>query len=397
MLRIFSLEPLKPLLFRKPTPFEIGESAESYRLPPVSTIAGMVRTALWEVRNKTFSPDSLVNESSFTGVVERGGEFYSTYNFKWKLFGPYLLRNNKVFYPVPLDTFKVKDKVVSACPDSMESLKQLFNLEKGGFTVDLIKYAREVSKGEVEPLGGKFISANSFKNFLTGASDQEIKMNQLELVSLPNVISPVDEAHIKLSKEMKTLEISGGKGFFYRTVKIMLREGWRIVFGVYVPDNEINSYFDSLNGQVARLGGEGGLVKVREERNVKLLEEELEKDSSIEGRFKLILTGTTVFYDGREDQWYPLIWDRNGKQCMELGKVKYYSLSHTLIGGWDYVRGKPKEMHYGVDAGSVYYYSKLNQNLASSEKLTYGDVVFERRLIHPDLRGIYGSALVGRW
>ena len=109
-MRIFSLEPLTPLMFRRAKPFETGGRAESLYMPAPSTIVGMIRSAIWESQGKNFSKQDLAREPDFTGMRQVSPNTYrSTYNFKWRLIGPYLWKtaggDSGIYYPLPLDVF----------------------------------------------------------------------------------------------------------------------------------------------------------------------------------------------------------------------------------------------------------------------------------------------------
>ncbi len=392
MIRVFSLRPLTPLLLRSFKPFEIGGRAESLRFPSPSTLVGMIRSIIWESQGKNFDPQLLANEKNFTGVVASDGVYYSTYNFKWRLIGPYLYRtsdpNKGVYYPAPLDIFVIENRNEIIMPDkwSMNELNRLFGtIGVPMFRMDQHKLQISM-EGKIKRLIGSFIHMDDLKRIINteynGSSMQNVRVCELD-----KIVKGVEEAHVAIDHTKKIVQIDErGKGHYFTVRRLILEDGWVFVFGIISLDKSIDRLFDHLDGKIARFGGEGGRVLIREEENIKLIEHDyIDKlDDTVPSRLRLILTNPAVFLDSHGlDSPYP--------QTPNASKLRYFAIKSTLVGGWDYVRNLPKPLHRGVDMSSVYCYE------LESKELTYRDLMAERKHIPDEFRGAYGSVLVGIW
>ena len=400
-LRVFSLHPLTPLMFRTPKPFDLGESAESLYLPQPGTIVGMIRSAIWEALNKSFDPHELSKKPEFTGVYLIDGEFKTTYNFKWRLVGPYLYKykgNDKgVYYPLPLDVFVVEQAsntckrkrifdLVIPHEKSMRELSDLFGI-MGSPMPATQKYLRELLTKKIKRMPNVFIHIDDMKRLLNIAYEERSEdhpiIKEVRIKQVRDIFRRYEEPHVKLDRQKKTVEMYEGKGLYFTTRRVILNEDWRIIFGLVSLEDELENYFDKLNNRIARLGGEGGLVRIQEEKNIRFIEYQYFQnlDQEVDKRLKLVIASPTpLINDSGDDTWYP----------PKLGVPRYYAIRQTLVGGWDYCKQMPKPLHRGIGDGSVYCYELKN-------RFTYRDLILDRIHVPEEFRGAYGSVLIGKW
>lgn len=389
-IRVFAIEPLTPLMFRKPKPFELGDLAESNLYPSPATIAGMIRSVIWEALDRSFNPQSLIEDSKFTGVIRKDNRIESTYNFEWRLIGPYLQKingdNAGIYYPAPTDIFIHEETNDVIMPDinSMKELSNLLNTD-GGFIPNINdkNILQDLLRFKLKSVSGKFIHIDDLRAILNHKSPRQIR-----LASFDDILERKREAHIALDHEHKTLIFtSTGKGLYFTTSKIVLKRDWRFIFGVITLSNEIDNYFDHLNGKIARFGGEGGYVRIHE-IEVELIEHDYIKKGllckPLPTPVKLTLTSPAVFLDNNDyNVAWPCIIKNNN-----IYRPNYYAIKQVLVSGWDYISNKPKSLHIGIDAGSVYYYEVLPKDI------TYYDIIVKRIHVAENFRGAYGSTLV---
>lgn len=383
-IRVFAIEPLTPLMFRKPKPFGLGDLAESNLYPSPGTIAGMIRSVVWESLNRSFNPQSLAKDFKFTGV-RKNKEIESTYDFEWRLIGPYLQKTEGkdagIYYPAPIGVFirEGTNDVMKPDINSMKVLSGLLNVE-GGFIPDICNkdVLNDLLHSKLKSVSDKFIHIDDLREILNNRYPQQVR-----LVSFDDILKSVEEAHLAIDRQHKILKITPeGKGLHFTTYRIVLKKNWRYIFGIIPLDNTISRYFDHLNGKIARFGGEGGYVRIHE-IDVELIEHDYIKRNllrrPIPTSARLILTSPAVFLDANG---YNVAWPHY------IHKPDYYAIKQVLIGGWDYVLDKPKTLHIGVNLGSVYYYERMSQ------QIMYYDIIVERKHVAKNFRGAYGSTLV---
>jgi len=388
-IRVFSMEPLTPLMFRIPKPFGYGERAESLLYPQPSTLVGMIRSIVWESLNKSFDAQTLLGDSKFTGVIKTDkGQIESTYDFDWRLIGPYLQKikgkDKGVYYPLPLDVFVHDEddarKIIIPDKNSMNIVSELFG--KGEPIVRIINqrnYLEEFLKERIKkPIG--FIHQNDMEKLLNHEYDGS-QIDEARIYYLNEIIQTVDEPHLAIDKEKKTVLIREGKGFYFITRKIRLNKEWRFIFGVISLDTSIEKYFNNLDNKISRFGGESGYVKIKEE-NIQLIEHKQIKkwNEEVPKMLRLVLTSPAVFIKDNKDTWYPT--------CLK--EPEYHTIRITSIGGWDYLTQSPKPLHRGVDMGSVYCYKNI-------QEFKYGDLIIIRKHIAIEFQGAFGSTLIGIW
>ena len=412
----FILKPLTPLLFRKPIPFRLGGYAPTFPLPSPSTIAGMIRSAILDYLADTRNMDV---SQAFENRKDLLGEPSIYSEMSWTLIGPYLGKitddSVEVYYPAPVDLLKMKD-TYKPCYEYKKE-RELIPL----YIIDVKKMYKElplnellrvgdenksrksyysflpltfISGVEYESMLGKFVSKRVFERYLNNdvreiEGEEFIKEIKFEAYDGEDIIGSKTKYNpimirvysgIMLRKDTKTLDLrlSEGKikGMYYQFERVHLDKDWGFVFGIVTEDSDVaEDIKKALDGKILRLGGKGGLVECRE-IEIKLLEFENPKYISPNGRdgFKLILTAPAV------------LKGNVGSYPEEYSDILFgYASTKRIIGGWDYYYERPKPIHIGVNAGSVYYFDKPADF----------DVFLNRKYVEDEFKNVFGSALIG--
>ncbi|MEM1659486.1 MAG: type III-B CRISPR module-associated Cmr3 family protein [Candidatus Jordarchaeales archaeon] len=358
------MKPRGELLFRTPTPFALGGYAETQPRPSEFSVAGMLRSAIMDLSEEKDIPKDVLEE------ILGKAKGYTTYDFCWKLVGPYFLKgDSEVFYPIPLDVFVIEEE--GARIRLADWLIPQLEEVNGEFRELL---APSAFKGESARKRYWLVSSKFMKKYLDG----ERGFDEKEAVRGGDVYRLKTHPHVKLSRETKTVEVVGGEGMYFAVERLVLRDGWSFIAGVQLDNcgkpDKVKEVFLNLNGTIARLGGEGGLVELEVREAKSLLEAEAGGNVGDGGRVRLVLTSSAVFGDGSRSSFLP-----------NLSGVKGCACARVAVGGWDYVANKPKELRFGVAPGSVYYLEGVQPSITLS-----------RVHVHPDYRNVLGSCLIAK-
>lgn len=372
--------PLGELFFRTPIPFVLGGYAETRTTPPEFGVAGMLRSSIMDLRDAGLLD---VEDELLSKVLDLGGG-HTTYNFCWRLVGPHLYRDGEVFYPMPMDVFK-KEEGESGKQDQSQGGGQ----EGGKVTFMLGDYLIEqltpIPSGrgfelrrllgpavlDGEEARGWLASASFMKRYLEG--EREFRcVEGRDVVRERDVVEKRIFPRVKLDRERKTVEIRDGEGMYYSLEKLILREGWGFIAGVWLDEcSDAADVFLKLDGYTVRFGGRSGMVRLEVRWAKSLLERGLNWDVS--GEARLLLTSSAILGDGGYTSFLPSL------------NVEGGVWRQVWIGGWDYAAGRPKAMYAGVAPGSVYYLRDVS-----------GGDVLERKFVHPDYRRVLGSSLIAK-
>lgn len=406
------LEPLTPLLFRTPKPFEIGGEAYTEEWPNPSTISGMLRNAILEsilIDNKKttilFDREKFreflvgrIEEFKFIAKIsgvkrDKEGDYFSTYDFAWRLVGPYFfdLKHNEVYYPIPMDYLPILDDLTLKIevPDLREALdvKDLFELDYFGVPIVGIEK-------EYEAIFSNYvIKSQALRSYIK--CEETTRHNCIKIV--PEIIEKKITPHIELRRDTKTLRITRGKGHYFIVESVNFRKDWCIVIGVIAPQ-DIAKYFKIINGKIVRFGGEFGLVKIHIREDIKnkfiendyvnRLSEPICENCDKNLLLRITFTNPGVFYENGE--YVPYLSKINTPSGHKL-KLIGFSMRRVIISGWDYLKNKPKDTIYGCDKSSVYYFELENKD--ALESLTYRFII-DREIIAEEYRGAFGSFIV---
>lgn len=358
------MRPRGELLFRTPTPFALGGYAETQPRPSEFSVAGMLRSAIMDLSEERHIPQDVLEE--ILGKVKE----YTTYDFSWKLVGPHFLRGNgEVFYPIPLDVLATEDKGARIrLADWL--IPQLEEVD--GKFVELL--APTAFNGESARKKYWLVSSRFMEEYLGGGREFDEK----EAVRGGDVYKLKTHPHVKLDRDTKTVEVMNGEGMYFAVERLALRDGWSFIAGVQLDGckrlDRVRDAFLDLDGRIARLGGESGLVSLEVREAKHLLEAKMGDDVGDGDRVRLVLTSSAVFGDGDRSSFIP-----------KLAGVRGCACARVVVGGWDYAANKPKELRFGVAPGSVYYLERGQPGIVSG-----------RVHVHPDYRNVLGSCLMAK-
>lgn len=391
----FLVEPQTPLVFSMPQSISLGGYARTrYPLPLPSTISGMIRTAIFEyiLNSKNLSEKDLKEKWEEYEYLLGDKESYTGMN--WTLIGPYIAVEDAditVYYPVPIDLFLISEHkglyfeneklfVFKVNWDALSGFRKML-IDCGDdtyFTISPAVLGEDIrvdySKGESKKLLSRFIHIQGMRNYLEGKIDNE----DYEEVThdFGYFAKKTEVVGVFLDPEKKTVKFEASssgvlKGLYYTVEKIWYRKSTYIVFGIRTEDDDTARVIETaLDNRILRLGGEGGLVFVRKEDNIKLLEEE-NKYIEDSGKIKLILTSPAVM--------------RGGYVYPKMKGLVGYAVSDEMYSGWRLIDNKSRPTIICAGSGSVFYFEDTPIN------------VFERGYVRSEYSKIFGSALISRW
>lgn len=388
------IKPLTPLVFKTMRPFLIGGYATTNIMPMPSTIAGMLKTALMEELGFNNAEEAFKERKDLFGTINNPNEH------EWILIGPYFHNSsiNITYYPKPMDLLY--------CGESNAYLVARIDLAK---ELSRVEYGDENRLGlctfyvdndeliELESVGALVSHEIILKYLSDNSSKSGYKIKAREISSIPEILSTEDiyekilrkkaMAGIDLDKKTKQVVYRGGKGHFYSVEKLYFSNQWGFLIGIIPLRDNLIDDFQKLDGKIVRLGGEGGLVRlvVRVGKNsYPLVERNLRLDETYDENtvLKLIVTSPTPIMEDTSGDTYdvPLIKDL---------KVIGFHIRRTMIGGWDYLRNLPKETHYAVAPGSIYY-------IKPKQKINSLDIIVNRSFVNKRYKSIFGSCLLSK-
>jgi len=345
----YKIKPLDTLFFRDGRPFSMGaETWANPIFPPYpSTIYGAIRTWLIFERGnlKDFEDGKFENELGRIIKDEKGDIKVKKGSLKMK--GSLVALNDILYFPVPKDLLKRKDKNEERLY-SINLIKKPEILTSEYPLKNVLINKEEFELDEVD----EFIDINSLKDYLKNSE------RILEYTDKEKIFKQEKKTGIKRSK--KTL--SSEEGHLYRIPMIRLEKG----ASLFVEIEGLNSYPE--NG-VIQIGGEGKTAKI--EKCSDLLESIRNLNFKFKNRmFKLYLATPAIFNKGWIPEWIEENFEGNYKEI----KLRLISCSigkYNLIGGWDLARKRPKPMYKAVPAGSVYYFEILDDTPAEKIKETF--------------------------
>lgn len=317
---IIKIDPLDTFFFRDGKPFSMGEDtwADGVFPPYPSMFYGALRSVFF---------------SNYLDEFKKANEDADPTN-RLKIKGIFLLREDTVYFPLPLDCIRKK------------------NSEKGLFSVLLMHELGDVrsscptqnvlkSSERVESVDGGLIDLESLKEYLKGTEN-----SFSSILRLADMVS--NEPKIGITIDEKTGKAK--EGMLYRVdMKRLENLSFIIDFdGLDLPERGM-----------MKLGGEGKAASYRKFKSPDLPTESPAVEAK---RFKIYLSTPAIFKGG----WLPEWIDENSL-VGEYEGLKLRLLTASIgkpigIGGFDMKARKPKPMYKAVPAGSVYYFDIIKGN-----------------------------------
>lgn len=385
------LQPLTALVFGKTKTLETsGVTYSYYPLPLPSTVAGMIRSVILE----HICTNSSDKKKCFNNHKDLLGDYGKYTGMKWVLIGPYLARliesEVRVYYPQPIDTVIIerrnqsKDKgpefsVVQMGYDEellRTLMKRFMDAHKHVYKDDLLPILVDKKK-KSEQGGGYVISAQLMKRYLDKnyRKLQGVTPNSGDVVTLSDIVKKKEDIGITLDKQKQVAIGATLGGMMYRVERLHYKtdEGWGIYVAIYSENTsiveEIKNIF-SKNEIIAKLGGEGGIVKVSIVDDSNLIEKD-PKYTQTNKRSRLILTTPAIMNDQ-----YVI--------PSQIAQKLYGVFTEELITGWSLIKDTPRKTLIGVKSGSIFI---INPKSTIS--------IFSRDYVFPEYRKLFGSALIG--
>lgn len=337
--REWRIEPLDTVFFRGGMPFGKGETGwlESIFPPTPQTIQGFIRSAILLAHCKSDKIFACVSCPDKIGC-ELPQAIGSTEEFDYgtlDIFGAYLFKEDKRYYPVPADLMKDEQGMLILAPPDIPVSCDIGNVRLPASDRQFIK-----------PVEG-WISEDDLKNYLQGNIPSDEK-DILKTVSFFEKEPKVGIERIYETHNVKT-------GMLYSIVPLRFNRGVEIRFRV----NKIKKELEPETPKAIKFGGEGKVA------NLSITDYQGASNDGIaaKGNIKMVLLQPADF-DGK---WYPCDFnetiDDKGATCW-TGKIQGVNLKlisactgkAQKIGGFDMVRKENKHMRSYVPAGSVYYF-----------------------------------------
>ncbi len=377
-MKLWQFEPLDSCFFRGAMPFNAGEGGylDSMFPPTMQTLSGAFRYAV--------AVPLEGNRVEMERVVGKAGDDPSPLSFS----GPYVFRNEKRLYPVPLHLlYSENDKKWTRLAPSDEGKEKYVRTDICGGKVLLPEPGDGKLRG-AGPLEESWLDQDNMNKVLSGG----IPAKYVKKVDLFK-----DENRVGIGRDNQTRTTV--EGLLYFTKHLRLEDD--VSFGLGV-DELLEDH--APEGQTVRLGGEGRVARLAcLGDDVDRLPDKPQMESAEKG---LILTLLTHGDFG--GNWFPkeLTEDKIDKKAIWKGPIKGRndtSINIEIVtaclgkavreGGWNYAankgKGAPKPLVSLVPAGSSYFVKVTD--LGAAIEALHGTRIGNRTKFG------YGEIAVGLW
>lgn len=373
-MRIF-IEPNDVLMFRDGKPFSGGDDhfARGTFPPPPSTVYGALRSHIlstaWPEYGKFASDYELIPEHVKKEVgtpAENGCLTIRQFTVAKKKDG-YIQQ----YFPMPRDTAIEKGKgngnLYVLKPDDKLHGKIMTDLPEG------LQHMWCPSEKVLESVTG-FLSQTAMSIYLSGEIPDKWTENK-------KLYETEDRTGVRKNRTKRSVETGG----LYSVEYFRLNDN--VGFTVEVEGTQL---LPPESGML-RLGGDNRTaLYTKAAWDYDIPVEDIKKKVSETGRFKIVLTTPAIFTNG----WLPGGIDSNTRNG-SLNGVEVTLISACIgkpigIGGFDLVKGRPKDMKKAVPAGSVYY---LELNDSSVDELFNG--IWLKSISDEKVREGFGLSLIG--
>lgn len=382
------LEPLDCLFFRGSLSFDAGETRflESLFPPSPITMQGIIRSAVLlkycdhlELFGKNKCNDC--DKRTACNIPEIIGSPKNDNYGQLDIWGPFLIKNNIRYYPVPLDLMqeKTNEKRIFALKPSDKSF--ISDLSNGGLNVRFPAKPKNTDFKSYDNVK-RWINENKFKAYLHNNIDFKSK----EIFEDSHFFKT--EPKVGIEREYDTHRVK--QGMLYSINQLRFEDDVKI--GLYVdgiPDNL------SLNNSPLRVGGEGRVCRI-EIRNI--ISNERFNNTGFKNlngkKIKLILNQPARF----ENKWLPNGFKESNEDGFkywtgDIEGVKLRLISACIgkplkLGGWDMVKKIVKPLKSYVPASSVYYFEYIDGDLTK---------LYEKGKIGDNNQIGFGQYCIGSW
>jgi len=339
-MKSWQFEALDSLFFRGANPFNQDEGGflDSQFPPTAQTLAGVIRAAIGDAKGVDWVAFRDGKQPEVAALIGKDTDDHGKLSFT----GPYLYKDGKRLYPVPLCMlYSEKEQAQEKGWGRLQPSKTPLKTDMGD------KRLPEVVEPKVEgakPLENAWLDEGNLQKVLAGDKPSSFfKENDLFEA----------ESRTGIARNNKTRQTEEGALYFTRHVR--LKDGVRI--GMYVDGAD-----DITPASMVRLGGEGRMAHLEIKDVV---------DSRLHGNdgndTAMIVLLTHADFDGKSEP------ELEGLEVVSgcIGKA-------VREGGWDYKNRKPKPLKSLVPAGSVYFVKgdiqKLEKSIGERTEFGYGEI-----------------------
>lgn len=382
------LRPNDILFFRGPEPFNAGETGyvRSEFPPTPQVLQGAIRTALLEangIRLQDYIEDNARNERE-RAVLDAVGKAGQHDEMGLDLRGPFLLHEDELLLPAPLDLIASDANVVRLAPSAAPLSSDLGCVR--------LPTAIEAAPG-AKSVEGQWLPARIVEKHLRGEQTQKTHLfNPLAADSSIPVRSRAQyEPKVGIARDRRSQTVV--EGMLYAIAPLRLGENLRLAIHVAGIPEESELPF------ALQLGGEGRFALVERLERPSLPSghrDEVLRQIDETGRFRLILLQPALFDQG----WLPDGFERRTIDNTDCWQGTLLGIDCTLtsacvekprrVGGWDLKTGAPKPVRECVPAGSVYFFETDASGREVVEAL-------DNRKIGGWSRIGFGHSVVGVW
>lgn len=339
---LIEIKALDTLFFRDGKPFTMGENhwTDSLFPPNMSTIYGAIRTAYFMQNMEVFEKLRMNNELNTEKDPTRKLEI------KRLIYRINKGDNSGFYYSMPLDLVALKNKSEEEKKQEDKNNKykvhQLKVKENNYISSNPLKYLLYFDH-QVENISDGILNKYQMENYIKG------KTEGIEACKISDYLESEPKIGIGIDKELGTSKESR----LYRIDLKRLKD-----ISLIVEFEGIEIYETGL----LRLGGEGKYVTYEECSKFEDISNPFNVElQSIDNKFRLSLLTPAIFENG----WLPKGFNKEDKFIYENEKFKVRLVAavvgkHTLIGGYDMAKNRPKPMLKAVPAGATYYFEILD-------------------------------------
>ncbi len=355
--KLICFEPLDSLFFREAKPFNAGDGGflDSQFPPPAQTLSGAIRGAMGDAVGIDWRDTDAVK-----ALVGAPGDDPTPLAFA----GPYVFKNKQRIFPVPLHL--LHNAKTNAWQHLLPS-DSTYSTDRGECRLPEPYKSRESDTADkslesAKPVDAGWLESNQMHAVLSGG--------------LPTALLPareifLPEARVGIGRDNVRGVVNDSQLYFTRHVRLAAD----ITLGMALSGGH------APNGASVRLGGEGRLARM----TVADMPAALAKPT-LKGKPKgliLILLTHGDFNGATAPDWSALPVRLNYVSAC-IGKA-------VREGGWDYANRKPKPLKSLVPAGSCYFVTVGDGDLAAVINALHGMHIGQRTKFG------YGEIAVGLW
>jgi CRISPR-associated protein Cmr3 len=390
------IEPSDVLLFRDGRPFSAGEGhrARSIFPPTPNTIQGVIRSKVLaercgryqDYRNGCLNCPENNNCSIPIEIGTPAQNHYGNLEIKGTLIAKYRKPNLTIYFPVPADIVRVKNKNNPVAESKLRHLSPLRKKIPG--SNDLAYSLHSLWSSETTPVEAVqgYWTQQNLVNYLLG--------NNLENPDSPDTLYQRESRFgIEIDNNIQAVK----EGKIYQTEFIRCQEN----IGLYVEFKGITnlSAKPDLDTGLIGIGGENRVASYTKISGIDwhdFREKLINKLKQSDG-FKLYLTTPTIFDSKHKQGWLPK-WINPNTLSGEYERINLKLIAATIsgyqtIGGWDVAHNKQKPTRRAVMAGSVYYFQTEATAEEILEAFHWQNLADEKS----EAQIGYGLSLVGSW